>query len=103
MEKAIELAIIILSLYYVGMPLFRRQVYGIGASQGADRDGYHRLLVLKENAYATIKDIQFDYKTGKISDEDYKELMAKYEAEAVDILKKIDDFKENRKKRSNKK
>lgn len=96
MEKAIELAIIILSLYYMGLPLFRRQGYGSAVSESAERDGFHRLLVLKENAYATIKDIQFDFKTGKISEEDYKELMAKYEAEAVGILKKIEDFKKNK-------
>ncbi len=96
MEKAIELAIIIISLYYIGMPLFRRQVYAIDTSQSVGRNELQRLLVLKENAYATIKDIEFDYKTGKISDDDYQELMTKYKAEAVDILQKIDHFKDNR-------
>lgn len=96
MEKAIELAIVILSLYYMGLPLFRRQGYGTEVSHSVKRDELHRLLVLKDNAYATIKDIQFDFKTGKISEEDYKGLLAKYEAEAVDILKKITDFKKNK-------
>lgn len=93
MEKAIELAIIILGLYYIGIPLFRRQGYKTEILESAGRDGFHRLLVQKDNAYAAIKDIQFDHKTGKISEEDYRELMGKYEAEAVDILKRIDTFR----------
>ena len=96
MEKAIELAIVILSLYYMGLPLFRRQGHGAELSHSAKRDEFHRLLVQKDNAYATIKDIQFDFKTGKISEEDCKGLLAKYEAVAVDILKKIADFKKNK-------
>lgn len=93
MEKAIELAIIIISLYYMGLPLLRRQGSEAGLSHSAKRDELHRLLVLKDNAYATIKDLQFDFKTGKISEDDYKDLLAKYEAEAVGILKKIDSCK----------
>jgi hypothetical protein len=96
MEKAIELAIIVLGLYYIGAPLFRRQVYKTGIVESEGRDDFHRLLVQKDNAYAAVKDIRFDYQTGKISEEDYTELMAKYEAEAVDALKKIDAFKKNR-------
>ncbi|MBI5184435.1 MAG: hypothetical protein HZA01_01750 [Nitrospinae bacterium] len=93
MEKAIELAIIILGLYYIGVPIFRRQGYKTGLSESVGMDGFHRLLVRKDNAYAAIKDIRFDHQTGKISEEDYRELMAKYEAEAVDVLKKIDSFR----------
>ena len=103
MEKAIELAIVILSLYYVGLPLFRRQGYGTEVAHSVQRDELHRLLVQKDNAYSTIKDIQFDFKTGKISEEDYKGLMARYEAEAVDILKKIADFKKNKTPESSRK
>lgn len=103
MEKAIELAIVILSLYYMGLPLFRRQGYGTEVAHSAKRDELHRLLVQKENAYSTIKDIQFDFKTGKISEEDYKGLLARYEAEAMDILKKIADFKKNKTPESSRK
>jgi len=101
MEKAAELAIIILSLYYIGLPLLRRRVFEAGIpAETAERRGYHQLLMAKENAYATIKDIRFDYKAGKISEEDYAELIARYEREAMGILKKIDACKKNLQKKA---
>ncbi|HLA48870.1 MAG TPA: zinc ribbon domain-containing protein, partial [Nitrospinota bacterium] len=41
----------------------------------------------------TIKDLEFDYRTGKLSQADYMELKNRYEAEALQTLKEIDDFK----------
>ncbi len=100
MEKVIELLIILLSLAYIGLPLFRKQAYDAIPGQASENEKLHRLLTLKENAYQTIKDIQFDYKTGKISEEDYSELLSRYEGEAMDILKEIDNFQKSRKKNS---
>ena len=103
MEKIIELAIILFSLAYIGLPLFRKQAYGTVPGQARENEELHRLLTLKENAYQTIKDIQFDHETGKISEEDYSELLSRYEGEAMDILKEIDIFKNSRQKNSSKK
>lgn len=98
MEKAVELVIIIISLYYVGLPLFRRKVYGAAFADSVKDEKLHKLFIEKENTYRTIKDIQFDFKAGKISQEDHDELVAKYETEAMEILKRIDTFKKNIKK-----
>lgn len=44
----------------------------------------------KENLYAAIKDIEFDYGLGKLSKEDFDELSNKYKIEAANVLKEID-------------
>src|SRR3990172_4533239 len=44
----------------------------------------------KETIYAAIKDIEFDYQMGKLSEEDFKALRQQYKEEAVSLLKEID-------------
>ena len=42
----------------------------------------------------SLKDLDFDFETGKLSKEDYQGLRKKYEAETIDVLKQIDAEKE---------
>ena len=46
----------------------------------------------KEESYSTINEIEFDYKMGKLSDEDYDDLKGKYSSQAITILKEIDEI-----------
>lgn len=48
------------------------------------------LLEQKEQLLKEIKDIEFDYRLGKLSEEDYRDLSAKFKLKAVDIMKRID-------------
>jgi cytochrome c-type biogenesis protein CcmH/NrfG len=50
----------------------------------------------KEAIYAAIKDIEFDYQMGKLSEEDFKELRQQYKDEAVGLLQKIDQIQKTR-------
>jgi len=49
------------------------------------------LLYRKEAIYTALKDLEFDMRTGKIGKEDYEELKASLEAEAVSMISRIDD------------
>lgn len=58
-----------------------------------DLDSNHRATDLeerKENIYAAIKEIEFDYQMGKLSEEDFNELRQQYKNDAVELLKEID-------------
>ncbi len=44
----------------------------------------------RDLALAALKEIEFDRATGKLSDEDYRRLQAKYSAEAVEALRAAD-------------
>jgi hypothetical protein len=43
----------------------------------------------KESTYSALKELEFDFRTGKLSEGDYRELEAKYKADAVEILQAI--------------
>lgn len=52
----------------------------------------------KEAIYAAIKDIEFDYQMGKLSEEDFTELRQQYKEEAISLLKKIDEIQKKQMK-----
>lgn len=49
------------------------------------------LLARKDSIYTAIKDVEFDYSTGKLSEEDYRSLREKFSAEAAEVLQEIDE------------
>jgi hypothetical protein len=63
-----------------------------------DIDEYKHLLVRKEETLISIKELEFDYNTGKISEPDYEELLRRLETEAQGILEHLDQLEQRRKK-----
>ncbi len=49
-----------------------------------------RLLVDRDQAYRNIVDIEFDREMGKLSEEDYAQMMAPARARAVEVLRRLD-------------
>ncbi len=46
----------------------------------------------KAEIYAAIRDIELDYRMGKLSEEDYEALRDQYKNEAIEIMKKLDSL-----------
>ena len=55
-------------------------------------DDRRALETAKESKYAEIRDNETDYRTGKLSDDDYRALDRQLRAEAVEILRAIDEL-----------
>jgi hypothetical protein len=51
------------------------------------------LLNRKAAVYGNLKDLEFEYKMGRLSDPDFQQLRAAYKNEAADILKSLDQLK----------
>ncbi len=51
-----------------------------------------RLLNRKAIVYTNLKDLEFEYKMGRLGDDDYKRLEAGYKSEAAAILQKLDQM-----------
>ena len=56
--------------------------------QAADRE---RLEIARETKYREIRDAELDYRTGKLSERDYRELDAELRAEALTILDSLEE------------
>lgn len=85
----VEILIFITAMFFVGYPVFSKRQLAVGSRQLADSD---ELIHKKEAAYTAIKDLEFDYRTGKLSEADYNDLKEKYETDALHILKQIDEY-----------
>jgi hypothetical protein len=57
-----------------------------------DSDERRALESAKAAKYAEIRDNETDYRTGKLSDEDFRALNRQLRAEAVEILRAIDEL-----------
>ena len=56
-------------------------------------DHDHRALELaeeKDRALAALKELEFDHRTGKLSDEDYRELVGGYRRRAAAALRPVE-------------
>jgi len=62
------------------------------AQSSAARSELEDLYIQREGTYATLKELEFDHETGKLIEEDYRELRARYSGEAVRILRRIDEL-----------
>ncbi len=51
-----------------------------------------------EKRAISIKELEFDFNTEKISEPDYKELLSRLETEATGILEHLDQLEQRRKK-----
>jgi hypothetical protein len=58
-----------------------------GGGQAAERE---RLEIAREVKYREIRDAELDYRTGKLSESDYRELDAELRAEALTILDSLE-------------
>jgi rRNA maturation endonuclease Nob1 len=77
---------------FVGLPLFEART---GTRLWSHSGSNHRAQDLeerKEAIYTAIKDIEFDYQMGKLSEEDFKELRQQYKEDAMGLLKKIEQI-----------
>ena len=78
-----------IALVFVLIPLHRPSRPEPPARPESAADALHRE---KESVYHAIREMEFDYRTGKVSDEDYGALMARYRAKAIDLIKQIDSL-----------
>lgn len=96
----LQLILIIAILVAVGIPLFSRlPPRRLFKPLDPAEEEYKHLLVRKEEVLLAIKELEFDFKTDKISKPDFDSLHHKLEEEAVTLLEKIDELEKHLKKK----
>lgn len=82
------LLVVLGALVFVVLPLFQLSGSPERAVQGA---GPHdEWLRRRDEAYAAIKEMEFDYEMGKLSPEDYRLMRSRYEGQAIEALAALD-------------
>jgi hypothetical protein len=85
-EVLLVLAVVTAAAAVVLAPLRHRRVPGTGA-EAAERS---ELEAAKEAKYREIRDAELDYRTGKLSREDWRSLDGALRTEAAQLLDRLD-------------
>jgi len=85
-------ALVVLAGFFVLMPLFREPKNKLGTAFAAETE-LDRLLNRKAVVYANLKDLELEYKMGRLSDADFQQLGTGYKNEASAILYRIDQIR----------
>ncbi len=105
MQFVIVLAILALVVFFVTTPIRRGWSPAHAPVQAADAADQRRaeldveqeleeLDAAREAKYREIRDADLDHRTGKLSDADFEALDSTLRAEAIEILKALDDVRE---------
>jgi hypothetical protein len=92
LEFVVILAVLAIAAWLVTGPLRR-------PAEEEDERGRAVLADLeaaREAKYREIRDVELDYRTGKLSDEDFRALDRTLRGEAIDILRRLDEAKGER-------
>lgn len=81
-------ALVILTGLYVLMPLFQKSRERLDLDLGETE--LERLQDRKTIIYKSIKDLEFEFKMGRLSDADFKQLDAGYKNDAAIILQEME-------------
>ncbi|MGH3038901.1 MAG: hypothetical protein ACRDLZ_05770 [Gaiellaceae bacterium] len=75
---------------FVARPLLRTGRADTSAGPNAQEEVRLRLLEERDRALAALKELEFDHRTGKISDEDYRELVGPLRRQAGEALRALE-------------
>jgi hypothetical protein len=86
-EFLLVVAVLALAVWIVTGPLRSGRVERDDAARGAEEAD---LEAAREAKYREIREAELDHRTGKLSDEDWRELDRGLRAEAIGILRELD-------------
>jgi hypothetical protein len=86
--------LIVGTLFYVFRPLIETKGGKNWSWSGAGMAAptVEELTTRRDAIYAALKDAEFDQETGKLAEEDYQKVRARYMAEAAQVLRQLDQL-----------
>jgi len=93
MPQIIAPLLFIAAIIYVAYPLVSERILA-GVAEG--ESGQERLLNEKDEIISSLKDIEMDYRMGKLSLQDYTQLRIDFERRAAEVLKRLDENDDER-------
>ena len=79
----------LLSLIFVAYPLFK-QKWSLASPDEDDK--FRELHSRRDTTYSMLKELEFDFQSGILTEEDYRDLEARYKRKAISILKDVDNL-----------
>ena len=88
MTVFIAVLLTVLTFAFVVYPFFRQRLRSTGAGDDAQLQELH---FKRDTSYSMLKELEFDFQSGILTEDDYRDLEANYKSKAISILKSLDD------------
>ena len=97
MAVVIALGIAALAVAFIAAPFFLVSGRSAGGQAGGGEEperaeALRELRAEKETIFAAIQELEFDFKSGKLSAQDHQALRVRHEAQAAALLQRIDEL-----------
>jgi hypothetical protein len=89
LSAILAVAVVVAALVYVVRPFFHGAEHQAAAAGTGAREGLE-LVEERDRALAALKELEFDHRTGKVSDADYRELVGQLRRRAVEVLRSLE-------------
>ena len=89
MTVLVALLLAVLTFAFITYPLFKRRT---PSADSVEDEKSQELRSKRDTAYSMLKELEFDFQSGILTDEDYRELEARYKKKAISILRDIDNL-----------
>jgi len=83
-------AVALATLLYVARPFFGESELPTAARADGPSTGRLELVEERDRALVALKELEFDHRTGKVSEVDYRELIGPLRRRAVETLRALD-------------
>ena len=92
MTILVALVLTVLTFAFIAYPLLRQRLRTVDS---VEDEKSQELYSKRDTAYSMLKELEFDFKSGNLTEEDYRDLETRYKRKAVSILRDIDNLKED--------
>lgn len=82
--------IVFAAILVVGYPLVSAQGWELAGSGAEGDENFEHLASARNSVFEAIRDLEFDRATDKLSAADYQAMRARYDAQAAQVLQKMD-------------
>ncbi|MCC7352696.1 MAG: zinc ribbon domain-containing protein [Anaerolineae bacterium] len=79
-----------IAIAWVAYPIFRPSESPFRATEDSVRQAWEALAARRDDTLRAIKDLEFDYRVGKVSAEDFQVFRARLKMEAAAVMRQMD-------------
>ena len=87
MTVFVTLVLTVLIFAFVTYPFFRQRARSVDSEEG---EKLRELYSKRDTTYSMLKELEFDFQSGILTEDDYHDLETRYKKKAVSILKDIE-------------
>ncbi len=89
MTVFIAILLTVLTFAFIIYPFFKQRLRSADLVEG---EKLRELHSRRDTSYSMLKELEFDFQSGILTKEDYRDLEARYKRKAISILRNIDDL-----------